>query len=1082
MGKARLTIAIGGEYNGSAALKRAESELRALRKEAREAGGATTDIMKLGDSFVDLGSSMEVQGAKISDFGTKLTKLTAPIAVAGAACVKLASDYEDSVAKVYTIMDKSVMSTDEMAQSILDLSTKTGKSATELADATYQALSASVATDKVAGFVEQSVNLAKAGFTSTTSAVDALTTVINAYKLNVEDATEISDKLVQAQNDGKTTVDELAASMGTIIPTAAALNVNLDNVLSSYAIMTKQGIKTTDATTALKNTLSELSDEGSTVATILQEKTGKSFGQLMSDGWSLGDVLEILYESVDGNSEAFKNLWGNMRAGTGALAIASVGAEGFTSEMDKMEDSTGNVSEALEDLQTPSAKAGKALNAVKNTGIQLGEEILGAMVPSIEKLSSMAQDLYNWFKNLDEGTKQNIVRFGGLAVAVGPVVTVIGKLYSGVGSLITKMGSGLQSIGAFSAAMKTTETEMRAAGSTAVSFGDKVKGAAEKTGRLTSATNLLKGGLAMLGIGAAVALIGTLVGKLMEWHEHTVKVEKATTGLEEAAKKGTAAYEKYTPAIESTTKALELNGISAAEALDSQSKLADTMNDTWKDVNTDAAMIDYYAGILAELGNKGSLTKEEFSKLQLAVSEYNRLTGESVEITDNETGALNTSTEAIMNHAEAYKEEARQAAARELLIETNKQLITDELALEDANKKLQKAQAEYDQAVKEFPESADYYLQALNDAEKDVKELEASVESNKKAQDELCGVLSDTPKYFSKMEDALESAGLSMEDFGEITDDQLTIMEDNFDGTLQSIYDTCVEQGYEIPAGLKRGIESNQGTATASAEELVRRVDERMRAFLGISSPSRKAKEIGEMLDEGFANGITGKASKAYNAAQNTADSARKGLGSVSANTTGHNFTVGFINGLYSISTANYGQTVAVSARNGLGSVGTYNTGQNFTVGFVNGMNAVNLYNYAWNLASRAVSAVKSCLGISSPSKVAEEMGRYFGEGAVIGMQDTEDAISAEAERMSALMGLNPTQSRYGAQLGAYGQGASPGYVNMNVTVNVYAGNAEQAKGIGTSLADGLYEQVSRRMGGELTMGNSLWDASFTAA
>ena len=179
-----------------------------------------------------------------------------------------------------------------------------------------------------------------------------------------------------------------------------------------------------------------------------------------------------------------------------------------------------------------------------------------------------------------------------------------------------------------------------------------------------------------------------------------------------------------------------------------------------------------------------------------------------------------------------------------------------------------------------------------------------------------------------------------------------------------------------------------------------------------------------------------------------------------------------------SVGVGTYAQNIAISARNGLGGVGTYNTGWNFTVGFVNGMNAVNLYDYAWNLASRAVSAVKGCLGIASPSKVAEEMGRYFGEGAVIGMQATEGDIAAEAERMSGMMGLDPN----GYQGGAYGLQAQrrgsniPSAVTMNVTVNVNAKDAAQARAVGTGIADGLYEEVSRKMGGEL------WPASYSAA
>ena len=1124
MGKASLTIAIGGEYKGSSALKKAEAELRALREEARQAGGATSDIMKLGDSMVDLGSNMEAAGAKISGFGTKVTKATAPLAIVGAAAVKLASDYEDSVAKVYTIMDKSTMSTEQMAQSILDLSTKTGKSATELADATYQALSASVATEKVGGFVENAVKLAKSGFTETATAVDTLTTVINAYGYSAEDAQMISDKLVQTQNKGKTTVAELASTIGNVIPTAAAYNVSLDNLCSAYVTLTKQGINTQNATTAINGMLTELADSGSTVAGVLQEKTGKSFGQLMADGADLGEVIQILSDSVDGDSEAFANLWGNVRASKGALAIANAGASEFTATMGAMADSTGLCDQALEDLQTPSAKAGKALNAVKNTGIQLGEEILGAMVPSIEKLSDMAQDLYKWFSELDEGTKQNIVRFGGLAVAAGPVITIFGKLYSGVGSLISHLGKGLQSVGAFSAAMKTTEASMRTAGATTVTLGDKLKGAAEKTGLLTKASNLLKGGLATIGIGAAVALVGVLVGKFMEWKEHTDKVAKATTGLEDAAKKATAAYDAYEPAIEGATKALGNNVATAEEALDSQAKLADTMNSTWKDVNTDAAMIDYYAGVIGELGNKGELTREEYEKLQVAVDEFNRLTGSSVEITNDMTGELNLSKEAILGCAEAYKEEARAAAAREMLIEVNKQMLTDELALNDAKDKLAEAERKQQEYMRQYPDLANPYDQEVNSLREDVDELARSHESAEKSANELMGVITTSPKHFKKLEDALSSCGLSIGDLGDITDEQLAIMEENFDGTLASIYETCVDQGIAIPEGLEKGIESSADKPVESAEQMVARIAGNMKKFLGISSPSRLMQEIGRNIDLGLGNGISGGASgpitaigsivtsifnktaglpdsmrrtgasasssfaggissgntAASNAAASVSRSAQNGVMAAPANfkTTGYNASVGFANGLLGLNQYNYGVSVASKARTGMADVKTYNTGWNFTTGFVNGMNAVSLYNYAWNLASRAVSAVKNCLGIASPSKEAARIGAYFGEGLVLGMESTEDAVASEAARMGGLMEFDPT----GYQIGAYGLQAqrrgnqAPGAVTMNVTINVSAGSAAEARAAGVSLADGLYEEITRRTGGEL------WPASYSAA
>ena len=1116
MAKATLTIAIGGEYQGRDAVRKAESELKALRESARQVGGSTSEIMRFGDSFVDIGSSMEVCGQKITDIGTKITKLSAPIAAVGAASVKLAADYENSVAKVYTIMDKSAMSTEKMSQTILDLSTATGKSATELADATYQALSASVSTEKVAGFVEKSVDLAKAGFTSTTSAVDALTTVINAYKLSADDAAEISDKLVQAQNDGKTTVDELAQSMGTIIPTASALNVNLDNVLSSYAIMTKQGIKTTDATTALKNTLSELSDEGSTVAGILMDKTGKSFGQLMDEGMSLGDVLSILYESVDGNGEAFKNLWGNMRAGTGALAIASAGADGFNSEMGKMEKSTGNVASALEDLQTPSAKANKAINAVKNTGIQLGEEIIGAAVPSLEKLGDMAQDLYKWFGELDEGTKQNIVRIGALVVAAGPAITVFGKLYGGVGSLVKGLGQGLQKIGAFSAAMKTTETAMLNAGATTVSFGDKVKGAASKTGMLTNATGLLKGSLAMLGVGAAVAMIGWLVESLREWKEHTDQVEKATTGLESALGAAGVAYDGYAASVDGATKSLEGHAVTANDALESQAQLAGKMTETWSDVGTNAAMVDRYAQTISELATGSRLTADEQVKLQAAVDGFNQITGAGIEVIDIQNGKLSTTREAILGVAEAYKEEAKAAAAKEILTELYEQQVKDEVALKAAQEELNQATQEYTDALSGTMEQQAQAQQKVEAAQQKYDELSASLNSVNKSIDDHVDMLSSIPTKFQSVEDAMASCGMSIESLGNVTDEQMAAIKSNFDGTLQSIYDACVEQGVNIPIGLSEGIGSGVVTAAGSMTALATACIDAAKSMFESHSPSRVMFRIGEDVDTGLANGIgdgedvarksmegvaravekavsglpdfskrTGdmsgsglagaigaRAGDVAGAARSLYGSAANGIGETPGTfeATGRDASAGFSDAIGRSSAYGEGRSLAYTARDGLGAVDAYNAGWNFAAGFSSGMNGPDIWSAAWNIGCSALSAIRSALGISSPSKEAMRVGEFFGEGAVLGMRNTERAIAAESNRLSDLMDLEPTPYGTYAVAGAtagQAQQAARQFV-FNVTLNVSARSAAEGKAVGMSLAESLYQEIARQDGSRL--------------
>lgn len=408
-----------------------ENSLKNLTKEMKNFGSVSAQqIAAAGEDVQELGGKIETVGKKVS-------VASAASAAALGASVKLASDYTDAVAKVGTVADLQSVPLEKLRDDMLQLSTETGIGAGEIADATYQAISASVDTADAVSFVGASVGLAKAGFMETADAVDVLTTIINAYGLEASDVERLSDILIQTQNDGKTTVNELSQSMGQVIPLASAYGVNIENLAASYAQLTKNGVATAQAGTYLKSMLNELGDSGSDVGEILKSKTGKSFGQLMNDGMSLGDVLGILNDSVNGDSEALAGLWSSSEAGTGALSILSSGVGAFNDELGNMQDSTGNVADALETLSTPSAKAQKSLNAVKNVGIKLGSAALEAIAPLLEQLAETVKSLTERFSNLSPATQTVIVAVMAILAALGPVIIIIGTLIQSIGAIMT---------------------------------------------------------------------------------------------------------------------------------------------------------------------------------------------------------------------------------------------------------------------------------------------------------------------------------------------------------------------------------------------------------------------------------------------------------------------------------------------------------------------------------------------------------------------------------------------------------------------------------------------------------------------
>ncbi|MCR5790111.1 MAG: phage tail tape measure protein [Lachnospiraceae bacterium] len=396
-----------------------------------------TSAEKAAEEFGEVGEEAEDAGRKSEEFGDKASKsaidLGEALAAAGIVaalkaiadayfeCDDAADAFEASMAKVNTIADTSAVDLATIESDIVKLSQETGQSVNDLSESVYSAISASVDTADAVQFVAQANALAVGGFTESATAVDVLTTAINAYGMTADDATAISDKLITTQNLGKTTVDELASSMGTVIPTAAAFGVSLDNLAAAYVTLTRNGINTANATTMLNGMFSELGDEGSAVAKILEEETGQSFSELMASGKDLGDVIEILGDSVDGDSTAFINLWGNIRAGRGAVNIFNAGAKEFGAVMDEMATSTGAADTAFQKMtQTGQFVEQKWTNALANLKIAIGNA-----VPQLDGLMEAGTEVINTMTEFIN-TNPEVV------TAISAVVTVLATFTTGI--------------------------------------------------------------------------------------------------------------------------------------------------------------------------------------------------------------------------------------------------------------------------------------------------------------------------------------------------------------------------------------------------------------------------------------------------------------------------------------------------------------------------------------------------------------------------------------------------------------------------------------------------------------------------
>lgn len=391
-----------GVQNWQKQLNNAKVELNGLSDEIDKNNGYLDEARNSADGCAD---SIDEFGNEVGESKKGIEALAAALAAAGIAktvkeiadvlveCAKAAEGFETSMAKVSTLADTSVVPLESLKAQFLELSSETGVAVGALAEAAYQAMSAGVDTADVVNFVATATKTSTAGFTDSSTAVNILTTALNAYKLEGTEAERVASMFVKTQDEGKTSVNELAANMGRIIPSAAAYNVSLENLTASYAVLTKTTPNTAIVTTNLSAMFDELAKNGSNVADILQEQTGKSFSELMASGSNLGDIMAILSDSVDGDSTAFSNLWSSTTAGKAALSLLNVGAEEFDRTLGVMANSSGAVEKNFQIMANTTEFAHQRMaNAAENLKIAVGDQLN----PALEKLYTTGADAFSW--------------------------------------------------------------------------------------------------------------------------------------------------------------------------------------------------------------------------------------------------------------------------------------------------------------------------------------------------------------------------------------------------------------------------------------------------------------------------------------------------------------------------------------------------------------------------------------------------------------------------------------------------------------------------------------------------------------
>ena len=332
-----------------------------------------------------------------------------------------------------------------MKKQIDQFARESGTTLTDAYDAAYQAVSAGIDPASTASFLETAHRAALAGVTDVTTAVDGLTSVINAYGLEVENAAEVSDAMFTAIRLGKTTFREMAPVLGPVLPIASSMNTEFKEITAALAALTAQGVPTAIAMTQIRSALVALSKE-TKAKTIFEGVMGMTYSQFQEQGGTLREALKAVVDETDRTGQSLAQAFGRIEGANAALALSSErGAEVYEAAMLNMvgaTDAAYNRMAETTDFQVRKWKAeweayktwfgqdfvemmsaayGNFNDLLATFGVGMTMEEKEILEQSERNWKNYAQNQQTIFNTIEEGRKRILMRELGGGFQPGPI-------------------------------------------------------------------------------------------------------------------------------------------------------------------------------------------------------------------------------------------------------------------------------------------------------------------------------------------------------------------------------------------------------------------------------------------------------------------------------------------------------------------------------------------------------------------------------------------------------------------------------------------------------------------------------------
>lgn len=457
MGKASISIAVSGSYNGSA-LERAQKGLDNLAKKAASAGDSVSkSMMESGSRAAELGGQLYSLGDSIDRAGQGLTAgLTVPLAAAGAGALAAAADFDSAGSKIDAACGDASQSAEALKNAGRDLYRDGwGESMTQLSDSLVRAreILGDLSETDMSYAVEGAMTLEKTFGSDFAESLRGVNVLMDKFGLS---ATEATDLMVTGTQRGLDYTKELGDNLSEYAGRWGDAGMTASQYFSLLEAGVQNGAYSLDKVGDFLNEfLTSLSDGR------MEESIGKFsqgtqgvFESFKDGGATAEDVLNAVVGELGsmtdeyGKAQIASELWSSLGEDNAmSMITALAGVNDTFSDVSGAAQQAGDeISDSLESRATSALRTAQdALVPFASTAV----DMLGSAADA-------AKGAADGFAGLDEGTQGLIVGAGLLAAASGPVVSAGGKVVKAAGNVTTAYGRARQDVAVYADALTTT--------------------------------------------------------------------------------------------------------------------------------------------------------------------------------------------------------------------------------------------------------------------------------------------------------------------------------------------------------------------------------------------------------------------------------------------------------------------------------------------------------------------------------------------------------------------------------------------------------------------------------------------------